>query len=165
MSGTAHDPWGFEDEAPTTRAPRQLETRQVAERRRVWQPAALLPDPLPQEGWVFRWCRSEVHSQSDHTTFQKRLREGWEPVNGSDHPEMMSQIGRGDLKHNGLVEVGGLVLCKMPEEMSEQRRQYYAQLNRDKTDAAENSYMRDNDERMAKMQQQKRDTVYGSRAR
>ncbi len=164
MSDLAYDPWGF-DEVPETRAPRKLETRAVFERPRVWAPAAILPDPEPQDGWVFRWCRTEVRNKSDHQNYQSRLREGWEPVRPEDHPELMTQVGPRDARYNGIVEIGGLVLCKMTQEMADQRREYYAQKTRDVTDAAENSYLRDNDERMAKVQQKRRETIYGSRAR
>ena len=163
MSDTAFDPWGF-DEAPT-RTPRSLETRQVSERARAWQPSSILPDPEPRDGWVFRWVRVEVRNQSDHGNYQKRLREGWEAVQAEEHPELMTDASFGDKKFSGLVEVGGLVLCKMPEEMAEQRRQYYLGLTREKTDSAENSYLRDNDERMAKVAEKRRQIAFGQRAR
>lgn len=165
MSDVMNDPWATLDDAPADRTPRTLETRQSSERARVWQPSAILPDPTPQDGWVFRWCAVEIRSQLHNQLFQKRLREGWEPVNAEDHPEMMMSAGLFDEKRRGLVEVGGLVLCKMPEEMAEQRRQYYHDLTVAKTDSAENSYLRDNDERMKKVAEKRRQIVFGQRTR
>lgn len=164
MSDTAFDPWDL-DTTSSTRAPRTLDTRQLSERKRNWQPSSILPDPTPRDGWVFRYCRMETRNQSDHTTYQKRLREGWEPVRAEDHPELMVEMGLGDDKHKGLVYYGGLVLCRMPEEMAEQRRQYYHDLTMAKTDAAENSFLRDNDERMAKVAEKKRQIAFGQRSR
>ena len=163
MSGTANDPWGLEQATPTTRTPRTLETRQNSERKRVWQPSSMLPDPIPQDGWVFKWCRTEYRNVSDDRTFQKRLREGWEAVQAEDHPEMMSQSGL--TQKSGLVEVGGLILCKMPEEMVMQRRAYYANMNRDAAEAAEDNYMRDPDERSERLFKKRRDVVFGQKAR
>jgi len=164
MSDTAYDPWGFDEVVvPATRAPRTLETRQHSERPRVWQPSSMLPDPIPQDGWTFKWCRTEIRNESDDRTYQKRLREGWEAVQAEDHPEMMSQAGL--RQKSGLVEVGGLILCKMPTEMVEQRREYYANLTRAKTDAAEDNYMRDDDERMKKVAEKRRQVVFGQKAR
>lgn len=164
MSDVMDDPWSALD-APADRTPRTLETRQTSERARVWQPSSILPDPEPQDGWVFRWCVAEIRSQLQNSLYQKRLREGWEPVNAEDHPEMMMSVGLGDDKRRGLVEVGGLILCKMPAEMAEQRRRYYYDRTVAATDSAENSYLRDNDERMKKVAEKRRQIVFGQRGR
>lgn len=162
MSDTAYDPWAALDEVEApTRTPRTLETRQHSERERVWQESSILPEPLPQDGWVFKWCRSESRNQSDHRTYQKRLREGWEPVNAADHPEMMVDLKLDGTRTGGLVEVGGLILCRMPIEMVEQRRRYYADKTRKITDAAEDNYLRDSDERMKKVAEKRRQVVFG----
>lgn len=153
-----NDPWEALG-GPATRAPRSVETRQSSERKRSWQPSSILPDPIPQDGWRFKWCRTETRNQSDHRNFQKRMREGWEPVRAEDHPEMMTEIGLA--QKTGLVEVGGLVLCKMPEEMAEERRKYFADKTRAITDAAEDNYLRDSDERMKKVAEKRRQTVFG----
>jgi hypothetical protein len=49
----------------------------------------------------------------------KKTREGWEPVKALDHPELMLA---GD--KNGNVELGGLLLCKMPEELVDSRNNF-----------------------------------------
>jgi hypothetical protein len=163
MSDMANDPWDFD--APTTRAPRQLETRQRSERAREWQPSTILPDPIPQDGYTFRWCRAESRNQSDHRTYQKRLREGWEPVRAEDHQELMTDIGLGATQKTGIVEVGGLILCKMPDEMVEQRRRYYAKLSRGQVEAAEDNYMRDPHEVAERLFKKRRENVFGQNPR
>lgn len=159
------DPWDLDSGSTSTRVPRTLETRQKSERKRNWSPSSILPDPEPQDGWGFKWCRSESRNQSDHRTYQKRLREGWEPVQAEDHPEMMMEIGFGDTNKAGLVEIGGLILCKMPVEMIEQRRQHFAKLTRGQVEAAEDSYMRDPDERAERLFKKRREVVFGQKAR
>jgi hypothetical protein len=161
MTETNEDPWAMLDGVPATRVPRSLETRQKSERVRSWAPAAMLPDPDPQDGYVFRWCRAEIRNQSDKGAFQKRIREGWEPVNAEDHPELMMTEGFSNQPKFGTVEIGGLILCKMPAEMNEQRRQHFHALTQGITDSAEQNYMRDSNEVMQKVVQKRRQTVFG----
>jgi hypothetical protein len=70
------------------REPRTLETRESEIREESWEPASILPDPLPQEGWVFRWIRTSMVGTLDNMNVSKRFREGWEPVKAEDHPEL-----------------------------------------------------------------------------
>ena len=37
------------------RESRKEETRETESRTESWSPPTVLPDPDPQEGWVFRW--------------------------------------------------------------------------------------------------------------
>ena len=48
----------------STRAPRELETREKAERPKQWMPPKLLPDPHPEEGYAFRWIRTSTLNNS-----------------------------------------------------------------------------------------------------
>jgi hypothetical protein len=158
MSTTAFDPWDL-DTSSSIRAPRTLETRASSERERNYQPSTILPDPEPQAGWVFRWCRVAIHSQPDHGSYQRRLREGWEAVRAEDHPELVTGGGFGDPRYNGLIEIGGLILCKQPVEVSERRRQYNADFTRQKTEDADNAFLRDNNEKaMLKVAEKRRKT-------
>jgi hypothetical protein len=100
-----------------------------------------------------------IHDKSEHGLFQKRLREGWETVRVEDHPEIAAGVGFGDQKYKGLIEIGGLVLCKQPAELSEKRRAYYANFTRQKTEDADNAFLRDNSEKaMLKVAEKRRQT-------
>lgn len=125
-----------------TRSPRALETREKTQTRKVWTPVQLLPDPEPRDGFVFKWIRAGVRNDPDHSNYQKARREGWEPVQAEDHPELVHSISP-DAKLGGIIEVGNLILCKMPEEMVLARRWYYSERNYAQLDAAENQYMSD----------------------
>ena len=70
------------------REPRDLESRENETRATPWEPANLLPDPEPQDGWSFRWIRTSMIGSSDNTNVSKKFREGWEPVRAEDHPEL-----------------------------------------------------------------------------
>jgi len=45
------------------------------------------------------------------------------------------------------VEIGGLLLCKMPEERVKQRRAYYDNMNKAQMDGVDNSFLRERDGR------------------
>lgn len=160
MNEIANDPWN-DLAGPTTRAPRSLETREKSERQRAWAPPTLLPDPLPQDGKVFKWVRQGMRGTPDHSTYQKRLREGWEPVRTEDHPEMMTEIGVE--QKTGLVEVGGLILCSMPAEMVKQRADYYRGVTKDQQTSAEEHYMRDQSELIQKIRGERNRVVFTDR--
>lgn len=122
-------------------ANRDANTREKSVRQ--WTPAAILPDPKPQPGWVFRWIRTSILGQNDLTNVSGKMREGWEPVKGEDHPELMLETNKA-----GNVEIGGLILCKAPKELMDQRDAYYTRQARAQMDSVNNTLMRENDPRM-----------------
>lgn len=97
-------------------------------------------------------------------TITKRLQEGWEPVEIGEHPEIANEIG-GVVPKHGHIERGGLILCKMTEEMVEERRQYYAGITRQKEEDAETHYMREPGQLLKKFNESTRRVVFGQRAR
>jgi len=125
------------------RTPRTLETREV-KARAVYAPPSALPDPTPEPGYVYRWVATHVLGVADHTNASRKMREGWVPVKAADHPELMLA---GNAK-TGNVEIGGLMLCKMPEENSKARDEYYAQQTQMQLQSVDNHYMRNEDPRM-----------------
>ena len=135
------------DDLRETPAPREDQQRPSDK----WVPPSVLPDPVPQEGWVFRWIRTSTVGQSDNTNVSMRFREGWEPVRAEDHPELMIVSDHGS-QFPGNVEVGGLLLCKAPQEEVEKRAEYYRDLAQAQMDAVDSNYMRESDPRMPVLQ-------------
>lgn len=136
-------------EERASRKPRTTETRKSEERPMLWEPASILPDPDPQDGWVFRWIRTSMVGNADNTNVSKRFREGWEPVRAEDHPELQIQSDHNsEWGTKGHIEVGGLLLCKAPRETVDQRRAYYQRHADAQMQAVDNNYMRENDPRM-----------------
>jgi hypothetical protein len=74
----------------------------------------------------------------------KKMREGWEPVKAADHPELML-VGNAT---TGNVEIGGLMLCKMPTELAKSRDAYYQKQAQAQVESVDNHYLRNNDPRM-----------------
>lgn len=152
-----NDPWAALV-TPETRTPRSLETREKSERRRQWKEPTLLPDPEPQDGFTFKWIRNTMRGTADKTNVDKRLREGWEPVRIEDHPEIAGEWL--NAPRTGLVEHGGLILCKMPQEMADERNGTYLQRSIAGLTSAEEHYMRDNDEIVKKFRDKRARTTF-----
>ena len=144
----------------TARAPRELETREKMERPKQWMPPQLLPDPTPEPGYAYRWIRIASLGKDDATNISGKLREGWEPVKASDHPEIRL-FGSGNAKFPDSVEVGGLLLCKTPVEFTEQRNAYYRNQAEAQMNSVDNTYMRENDPRMPMFKERKSTVTFG----
>lgn len=138
-----------------TRTPRDVETRATSSRA-VYVPPSTLPVPAPQPGWSYRWIATAILGQQDPSNVSKKMREGWEPVKAVDHPELQLQ---GDT--NGNVELGGLLLCKMPTERIEARNQYFADKAAAQVDSVDNNFLRQNDPRMPLFTDKKSSTSRG----
>tara|TARA_R100001530_G_scaffold63838_3_gene45895 strand:+ start:1587 stop:2057 length:471 start_codon:yes stop_codon:yes gene_type:complete len=125
-----------------------------------WRPASALPDPTPIPGWAFRWIRTSTLGQSDNTNVSQKMREGWIPVKAEDHPELqvMSDV---DSRFKGNVEVGGLLLCKIPEEELVKRKEYYRDMAKNQMEAVDNSFMREENPVMPLIKDRSSRTTYG----
>lgn len=142
------------------RLARELENRETAQRKVTWTPPQTLPEPKAQPGYVYRWIRTSMMGQADPTNTSARLREGWEPVKAEDHPELMLHADP-NTRFKGNVEIGGLLLCKAPEEMMRQRDNYYLKQAESQVDAVDNSFMRTNDARMPLFNERRSTTSFG----
>lgn len=143
------------------RSPRTNETREKEVRPQSWRPAHDLPVPTPKDGVVFAWKRTAIMGQADPANMAKARREGWEPCKAEDHPEMLSDFASFGLKPQGLIEIGGLVLCKTTTAMHDSRREYYDNLTQSNTEAVDNNFMRENDPRMPLFKESKSRISFG----
>lgn len=142
------------------RKSRDLDTRAAAARPTKWMPPQLLPDPTPEEGYAFRWIRVSTLNKDDPTNLSSKLREGWEPVKASDHPEIrMFGMTFGHFPDS--VVVGGLMLCKTPVEFTHQRDAHFHQLADQQMNSVDNTYMRENDPRMPLFKERSTKVTFG----
>ena len=144
----------------SNRTPRSVETRDKTSRQKQWQPASLLPAPDPIDGIEFRWVRESNRGEHDPTNFSRSLKEGWEPCKAKDHPEITG-ITYGQ-KQSGLIEVGGLVLCKRDSYLGEQRSEHFRSRTEGQMKAVDKNFMRENDERMPLFSERKTEVKFGS---
>jgi hypothetical protein len=142
------------------RIDRDLATQETFQRADSWSPASLLPDFKKVPGWAYRWIRVSLTNQADNLNVSSKMREGWEPVKLADHPEirMIQDI---NAKFKDGIEIGGLLLCKIPEEFVAQRTAYMNKQTESQTQAIDNSFMKDNDPRMNKFSERKSTTSFG----
>lgn len=142
------------------RLTRELETRENNARKKAWTPPETLPNPKPQPGWAFRWIRTSMMGQADPTNTSAKFREGWEPCKAEDHPELMYQADP-NTRFKGNIEIGGLLLCKAPEEFRDQRNAHYQRQSEAQINAVDNSFMRTEDKRMPLFNERRSTTSFG----
>jgi len=139
---------------------RELETRATQQRPKQWAPAELLPEPDKQAGFSYRWIRVAMLNQADPRNLSSKLREGWEPVKLEEQPKFQLLIDPNSrFKDN--IEIGGLLLCKTPEEFVGQRNDHYAKQTQAQTEAVDNNLMRQSDVRMPLFKESKSATSFG----
>ena len=143
-----------------TRLARELESRDTQERPKQWVRPEVLPQPNQEPGFTYRWVRVAMLGQQDPRNVSSKMREGWEPVLASEQPHLQMLVDPNSrFKEN--IEVAGLLLCKMPEEMVEQRREYFAKQNQSQIESVDNNFMRENDQRMPLFQEKRSTTSFG----
>lgn len=144
-----------------TRVSREHDNRNKAKRVESWKPPELLPVPDPEPGYKFHWVRVSTLNTPDPINLSAKRREGWEPVKASEHPELHLHLDA-DSASKDTVVVGGLMLCKTPEEFVDQRNSHYLKQANDQMSAVDNSFMRQSDVRMPLFSDKKSSTTFGS---
>jgi hypothetical protein len=141
---------------------REMESRSKTEYRPTeWKQPESLPFPDDRPGWKHRYVRISTTGVADPANISSKFREGYEPCKAEDYPEMMmhaTQEGR----FKGNIEVGGLLLCRIPEEFMKQRAAYYDKQNKAQMESVDNAYMKDNDHRMQKFSERQTKVTFGS---
>ena len=146
--------------AEQNRASREVATRETFERPKQWMPPELLPEPDKQAGYAYRWIRVSMLNQPDPRNLSSKIREGWEPVRIEEQPKFKLLLDPNSrFKDN--IEIGGLLLCKTPEEFVEQRSEYYQKQTAAQTEAVDNNLMRQSDPRMPLFNERKSSSSFG----
>jgi hypothetical protein len=140
---------------------RELESREKTVRKKSWQRPETLPSPTPEDGWSYRWIRVSTQGNTDATNVSSKLREGWEPVKAADHPEITLVTIENERFADNVV-IGGLMLCKAPIELVEERNDYYQTQTRSQMNAVDNNLMRENDPRMPLFNDRKTKVTFGN---
>jgi hypothetical protein len=139
---------------------RELETREKTARKRNWIRPDTLPTPTPEEGYQYHWVRVSTRGEIDPMNVSLKLREGWEPVKATDHPEVfVAGVENDRFKDNILI--GGLLLCKAPVELVQERNDFFNQESANQIRSVDNSLMRENDPRMPLFNERKTKVSFG----
>ena len=142
------------------RVQREVQTRATTERPKQWMPAELLPEPDKQAGFAYRWIRVSTLNNADPRNISSKLREGWEPVPVEEQPKFKFLVDPNS-RFKDSIEIGGLLLCKTPEEFVQQRNQHYAAQTESQTRAIDNSLMKQSDARMPLFNERKSTVSFG----
>ena len=118
------------------------QTRSKTERPKVWTPPSSLDAPKAPAGFRHRWIRVETMGFDDTKNVQGKIRSGWELVradeySGSEYPVVPEG------KYKGMIGVGGLVLARIPEEIAQQRDEYFRSMTREANEALEHDLKRE----------------------
>ena len=143
------------------RIKRDNTTRETETRKRSWQRPEVLPTPEPEDGYAFRWVRVSMLGQVDATNVSSKLREGWEPVRAEDYPQFTVLNVEQEKFADNIVQ-GGLMLCKVPQEIVDERNAHYEQQARNQIQSVDNNLMRENDARMPLFNDRKTKVTFGN---
>ncbi len=144
----------------TKRTDREVETRDKSERLQQWAPAELLPEPVKIPGYKYHWVRVSTLGAADPRNLSAKLREKWEPVPIEEQPEMQLLVDPNS-RYKDQIEIGGLLLCKTPEEFVEQRNAHYQKQAENQMEAVDSNLMRQSDPRMPLFSERKSTTSLG----
>ena len=143
------------------RMQRAMEAREVEVRPvTAWSQPNLLPEIEEDPDYDYRWIRTSMMGQGDARNVSMKFREGWVPVKASDHPEAQMYIDP-DSRYKDAIEVGGLILCKTPKELVNQRNSHYRNQTEAQITSVDNGYMRENDPRMQKFSERNTTVTFG----
>jgi hypothetical protein len=144
-----------------SRLARELDSRETTLRPQAWRPPETLPSPNERPGWKHRWVRTSTMGTADPSNISSKLREGYEPCKEQDYPELMMHAST-EGRFKGCIEVGGLLLCRIPAEFMEQRTKHYEGQNRAQVESVDNNFLRESDPRMPLFSEKKSKVTFGS---
>ena len=145
------------------RTSRASQTREKTAQKKVWSPPSSLDAPPAPTGFKHRWVRAESLGFQDTKNVSGRIRSGYELVRADEYPETDYPVVE-DGKYAGVIGVGGLVLTRVPEEIAQQRQDYYVKQHGDKVEAVDNDLMKEQHQSMPiDIDRQSRVTFGGSK--
>lgn len=142
---------------------RETETKEFQEPL-VWQKPSVFPEPTPQEGYAFHWVRVSINGEADPRSLDKRLQQHYQPVTAEEDPKLKRyavQDNRYNGRFDGCIEIGGLVLHKVPKTIVEQRNAYYKQKTQKQNQIFIDEYKTDEDKKAPKFSDIKSRVSFG----
>ena len=118
----------------------QSRTKEV--KKTTWTPPSSLDAPPAPDGYKHRWLRAEVLGFDDTKNMAGHLRSGFELVRAEEYPNSEYPVIK-EGKYQGMIGVGGLLLGRIPNEVVEARKEYFARMTQEKTDAIDKDLMKE----------------------
>ena len=139
----------------------QSRTKEV--KKTTWTPPSSLDAPPAPDGYKHRWLRAEVLGFDDTKNMAGHLRSGFELVRAEEYPNSEYPVIK-EGKYQGMIGVGGLLLGRIPNEVVEARKEYFARMTQEKTDAIDKDLMKEQHPSMPiKSERQTRVTFGGTK--
>ena len=149
------------EENKTSRA---SQTREKDKRKKVWTPPSYLDTPNAPAGFRHRWVRVEILGYVDTKNIQGRLRSGYELVRADEYPDD-DYAAIPDGKYQGIIGHGGLVLTRVPEEIAQQRADYFRKLSSEQLEAVDQRLREEQHKSMPIEIDRQTRTTFGGRKR
>jgi hypothetical protein len=151
------------DEVKQNRDTREQKSRATMFRPTSWSAPEALPMPDERPGWKHRYIRLSTLGTADPSNISSKLREGYEPCKAEEYPELMMHAAI-EGRFKGGIEIGGLLLCRIPAEFMVQRAKHFEDKNKQAMDAVDNNFLRERDARsnMALFADKKSKVTFGS---
>ena len=127
------------DKIKTSRA---SQTRAKTTKKTVWTPPSSLDAPPAPDGYHHRWIRAETMGFDDTKNMSGKLRSGYELVRSDEYPDT-DYPTINDGKYKGVIGVGGLLLARISAELVESRKEYFANLTKQKDEAIDNDLLKE----------------------
>jgi hypothetical protein len=118
-----------------------------------------MPDERP--GWKHRYVRLSTNGVADPSNISSKLREGYEPCKAEEYPELMMHAAI-EGRFKGGIEIGGLLLCRIPSEFMDQRAKHFANLNQSQMESVDNNFLRESNPKMPLFSEKKSNVTFGS---
>ena len=118
----------------------QSRTKEV--KKTTWTPPSSLDAPPAPDGYKHRWLRAEVLGFDDTKNMAGHLRSGFELVRAEEYPNSEYPVIK-EGKYQGMIGVGGLLLGRIPIEVVEALKEYFARMTQEKTDAIDKDLMKE----------------------
>jgi hypothetical protein len=149
-----------QNQSKQNRLARELDDRTKTVRPTQWKAPEVLPSPDPRDGWAHRWIRISTLGNADPSNISSKLREGYEPCKADEYPELMLHAST-EGRFKGNIEVGGLLLCRIPSEFMTQRSAHFARQSQAQMESVDNSFLKDSDPRMKKFSERSTKVTFG----
>ena len=148
-------------ETKQNRMVRELESRDTTYRPSYWKAPEVLPMPDDRPGWKHRYVRLSTNGVADPSNISSKLREGYEPCKADEYPELMMHAAI-EGRFKGGIEIGGLLLCRIPSEFMEQRAKHFANLNQSQMESVDNNFLRESNPKMPLFSEKKSNVTFGT---
>lgn len=125
----------------------------------MWVRPSNLTAPAPRAGFVNRWIRFRTGANEDRNNLDKAMRQGWRPIPKSKLGKEHELTANLEGKYGQYIVTQGLILMELPQELWQQRRDFYADKQNKMTESIDRNLLRSLDRRTPAWGNERRTSV------